>query len=74
MARVLNSANEQTESHQRREETLQKRNPVLVYVEKLAATDENAWKDFLEPMGTGADIPKLFRHASKVSTCMLKDC
>ncbi|EIE22924.1 hypothetical protein COCSUDRAFT_64043 [Coccomyxa subellipsoidea C-169] len=44
----------------------EKRNPVLVYVEKLAAADESAWKDFLEGMGTGADIPKLFRHAGKV--------
>ncbi len=54
------------ETQQRRDETTQKRNPVLVYVEKLAAADESAWKDFLEGMGTGADIPKLFRHAGKV--------
>lgn len=37
-----------------------------MYVEKLAAADESAWKDTLEPMGNTSDIPKLFRHAGKV--------
>lgn len=55
----------------RREDAAQKRNPVLVYVEKLAAADESAWKDFLEGMGTGPDVPKLFRHAGKVRAIYL---
>ncbi len=59
------------EALHRREDTAQKRNPVLVYVEKLAASDESAWKDFLDGMGTGTDIPKLFRHAGKVTSRLL---
>lgn len=38
-----------------------------VYVERLAAADESAWKDHLESMGNGPDIPKLFRTPGKVS-------
>ena len=39
---------------------------VLVYIEKLAAADESEWKDNLEPMGAGPDIPRMFRTAAKV--------
>lgn len=56
------------EAQHKREDTAAKKNPVLVYVEKLAASDESAWKDFLDGMGTGPDIPKLFRHAGKVGS------
>jgi hypothetical protein len=45
----------------------QERNLVLVYVEKLAAVDEAAWKDFLPAMGAGAEVPRLFRTPGKVS-------
>jgi hypothetical protein len=44
----------------------QKKNPVRAYVDRLAAADENVWKDHLESMGNGPDIPKLFRSPGKV--------
>lgn len=69
--RATEAATRPMEAQHRREDTAQKRNPVLVYVEKLAASDESAWKDFLDGMGTGLDIPKLFRHAGKVSSRQL---
>ncbi len=31
----------------------------------LAAGEDGQWKDFLPPMGSGPDIPKLFKSASK---------
>lgn len=49
----------------------QKRNPVLVYIERLAAADDSAWKDQLEPMGISPDIPKLFRTNAKAGTLEL---
>ena len=48
------------------QDAARRRNPILVYVEKLAAADESAWQDNLEAMGNTPDIPKLFRHAGKV--------
>ena len=42
------------------------RNPVLVYVEKLAAVDESTLRDFLPPMGAGQDTSRLFRTPGKV--------
>ena len=48
------------------QEAVRRRNPILVYVEKLEAADESAWQDNLEGMGNTPDIPKLFRHAGKV--------
>ena len=48
------------------QEAVMRRNPILVYAEKLAASDESAWKDNLECMGNTPDIPRLFRHAGKV--------
>lgn len=50
-------------------EAAHKRHPVAVYVERLTAADEGDWKDFLEPMGAGPDIPKLFRTPAKVGAC-----
>lgn len=35
------------------------------YAEMLAAGEDGQWKDFLPPMGSGPDIPKLFKSASK---------
>ncbi|CAL8464737.1 g4272 [Coccomyxa elongata] len=64
--RAAEAAATPAEAQHRREDTAQKRNPVLVYVEKLASSDEMAWTDFLDGMGTGPDIPKLFRHAGKL--------
>ena len=43
-----------------------KRNPVLLYTEKLSGVDEGAWKDQLDSMGNGPDIPRLFRTPGKV--------
>lgn len=37
-----------------------------MYVEKLAAADESEWKDNLDPMGNGTDIPRMFRTGAKV--------
>jgi len=56
------------ENKRKREEkdAVARRNPILVYVEKLAAADESASKDNMEGMGNTIDIPKLFRHAGKV--------
>ena len=44
----------------------QQRNPVLAYVERLAAAEEGTLKDFLPPMGAGQDTPRLFRTPGKV--------
>jgi len=35
------------------------------YVEMLAAGEDGQWKEMLPPMGSGPDIPKLFKSASK---------
>ncbi len=55
------------------QDAVRRRNPILVYVEKLAAADESAWQDNLEGMGNTPDIPKLFRHAGKVFPALLRD-
>jgi hypothetical protein len=45
----------------------EKPNPVEAYLDMLAAAPgEDAWKDGLLGMGTGSDIPKLFRCTGKV--------
>lgn len=60
--RLLEENKRQRES----QDAARKRNPILVYTEKLAAADESAWRDTLECMGNTPDIPKLFRHSGKV--------
>ena len=58
---------EENKKTREEQDAVRRRNPILVYVEKLAAADESAWQDNLEGMGNTPDIPKLFRHAGKVS-------
>ncbi len=60
------------EDKRKSREAVLRRNPILVYAEKLAASDESAWKDNLECMGNTPDIPRLFRHAGKVQCLALK--
>ena len=60
---------EENKKAREEQEAVRRRNPILVYVEKLAAADESAWQENLEGMGNTPDIPKLFRHAGKVSAC-----
>ena len=57
---------EENKRQRQSQDAARKRNPILVYTEKLAAADESAWKDSLECMGNTPDIPKLFRHSGKV--------
>lgn len=57
---------EENKKTREEQDAVRRRNPILVYVEKLAAADESAWQDNLETMGNTPDIPKLFRHAGKV--------
>ena len=65
---AANEAGRQVDTNRARriEVEAQERNLVLVYVDKLAATDESAWKDFLPTMGAGTDVPRLFRTPGKV--------
>lgn len=49
------------------EAKFEKPNPLDVYLELLAASDEASVRDGLMGMGTAPDVPKLFRCTGKAS-------
>lgn len=66
-AKLAETRREENKKKREVEAVEEKAGPLEAYLEMLAAaTGEDAWKDGLLGMGSGPDIPKLFRLSGKV--------